>query len=195
MNLLLDGAIDGFFPIDKALIENLKKENDTLKERIASVSYYSYLLSPSVNCLSEEEPLFDIVDEVLQLGGHSAMVEFNPETVIYCDHSIAKRALEEVVKNADMYKTGDAEPIIRCIDGENSLVIKVLNEGKLPDPLPLFFEPWARGDDSRTSGGSGLGLSIAYQAMELHYGSVSIAEEDGMVAVTLEFPNKPAELY
>ena len=141
------------------------------------------------------EPLFDIVDEVLQLGSHSARVEFNPETVIYCDHSTAKRALEEVVKNADMYKTGDAEPIIRCISGENSLVIKVLNEGKLPDPLPLFFEPWARGDDSRTSGGSGLGLSIAYQVMELHYGSISISEEDGMVAVTLEFPNKPAELY
>ena len=189
MNLLLDGASDGFFPIDRSLICNLKKENDTLMERIASVSYYSYLLSPSVNFTLAEEPLINIVDEVLQLGGYKARVEFNPEIIIASDHSIAKRAIEEVVKNAVMYKTTDSCPIIRCERAESSVVVRILNDGHLPDPLPLFFEPWSRGDDSRTSGGSGLGLSIVYQAMELHGGSVAISEEDGMVTVTLEFPD------
>ncbi len=189
MNLLLDGAMDGFFPIDKSLIENLKKENDTLKERVASVSYYSYLLSPSVNFAMAEESLLNIVDEVLQLGGYDARVEFNPETVISGDYAIMKRAIEEVVKNAIMYRTSDREIIIRCEDGDGSRILKVLNDGKLPNPLPLFFEPWARGDDSRTEGGSGLGLSIVYQAMELHHGSVAISEENGVVSVTLEFPN------
>ena len=88
-----------------------------------------------------------------------------------------------------MYRTSDREIIIRCEDGDGSRIVKVLNDGKLPNPLPLFFEPWARGDDSRTEGGSGLGLSIVYQAMELHHGSVAISEENGVVSVTLEFPN------
>lgn len=189
MNLLLDGAMDGFFPIDRTLVENLKKENDTLAERIASVSYYSYLLSPSVNFSMAEESLFDIVDEVLQLGGYKARVEFSPETVVSGDHAIMRRAIEEVVKNASLYKTTEIDPVIRCRAGENSLIVEVVNDGHLPDPLPLFFEPWARGDDSRTEGGSGLGLSIVYQAMELHGGAVAISESDGKVSVTLEFPN------
>lgn len=189
MNLLLDGAMDGFFPIDRSLIENLKKENDTLKERIASVSYYSYLLSPSVSFSMAEESLINIVDEVLQLGGYKARVEFNPETIISGDHSIMRRAIEEVVKNAVIYRTSEREPVIRCEAGDGSIIIKVVNDGVLPDPLPLFFEPWSRGDDSRTSGGSGLGLSIVYQAMELHGGSVAISEENREVTVTLEFPN------
>lgn len=188
MNLLIDGAIDGFFPLDDNLLKSLKTENDTLKQRIASVSYYSYLLSPTISFSLAEESLLDIVDEVLQIGRFDAKVEFSPELKISCDMSIAKRAIEEVVKNAVSYKSGGI-PSIKAERIDSKVVITISNEGTLPDPLPLFFEPWARGDDSRTSGGSGLGLSIVYQAMELHSGTVAITEDNGEVSVTLEFPD------
>ena len=98
------------------------------------------------------------------------------------------RAAEEILYNAGEYSSGDKKIVIRCFYDKASAVITVRNSGKLPDPRPQFFEPWARGDDSRTSGGSGLGLPIVYQIMELHSGAVSIDESDGFVEVRLVFP-------
>ena len=94
----------------------------------------------------------------------------------------------EVLKNSIEYRTGNEKPEWRAVVTDDYLVVTISNHGRLPDPLPQFFEPWARGDASRTQGGSGLGLSIVYQIMELHGGKVSIREEDGIVFVDMSFP-------
>lgn len=189
MNLLLSGAEDGMFPVDDKLITAIKNENDTLKSRIASVTYYSYLMSPDVKCQMSEVSLLNAADEVLQSGKHRIKIEFAPELTVYADPVLLSRALSEVIDNADTYKEGDDSPIWRAEKSGNKTVLYIENRGKLPQPLPQFFEPWARGDDSRTEGGSGLGLSIVYQIMELHNGSVSISEKNGIVTTALEFPD------
>ena len=191
MNLLLDGAQDGFFPINMDLIKSLKKENDTLTARIASVSYYSYLLTPNVKFEPRVLTVMELADPALQSINAKFIVEFSLETYLYGDTELVQRALIEVLKNANTYKIGDEEPTINAYERDDRTIITVTNKGKLPEPRPQFFEPWARGDESRTAGGSGLGLPIVYQIMELHSGSVSIAESEGYVAVTLTFPKKP----
>ena len=189
MNLLLSGAEDGMFPVDDKLIAAIKNENDTLKSRIASVTYYSYLMSPDVKCQRSEVSLINAADEVLQSGKHRIRLEFSPELTVYADPALLSRALSEVIDNADSYKEGDEMPVWKGERNGGKTVLCIENRGRLPRPLPQFFEPWARGDDSRTEGGSGLGLSIVYQIMELHNGSVSIAEKDGTVITSLEFPD------
>lgn len=190
MNILLDGAVDGFFPVNMELINSIKKENDTLTERIASVSYYSYLLSPEVKYKPQVMHLLDVADLALQTSGMKCMIEFSPEVYVFADQDLAQRALLEAIKNANTYKVGDEEPRMTVHEYDDRTVITVTNKGTLPNPLPQFFEPWARGDESRTAGGSGLGLPIVYQIMELHSGSVSIVENGGYVALTLTFPKK-----
>ncbi len=188
MNMILEGVTDGLFPLTIETIETLKKENDTLKERIQSVSYYSYLLSPDVKCSKSELVLKDEVETALYKVNGNVTLSFDPSTIVYADDTLIVRALEEVLQNAIEYRTGDNPPVITTGEEGNNLVIEIVNDGNLPDPLPLFFEPWSRGDQSRTSGGSGLGLSIVYQIMELHNGTVDITGEEGKVKVTLEFP-------
>ncbi len=188
MNMILEGVTDGLFPLSMELVETLKKENDTLKERIASVSYYSYLLSPDAKCEKRELVLKDEVDTAMcKVSGNIAPV-FPEDTIVYADDALLVRALEEVMQNALEYRNTDKPPVVQTREEDNNLVVEISNDGALPQPLPLFFEPWSRGDQSRTSGGSGLGLSIVYQIMELHNGSVEIAENDGKVTVTLSFP-------
>ena len=52
-----------------------------------------------------------------------------------------------------------------------------------------FFEPWARGDWSRTSGGSGLGLPIASTIVFLHGGQITVTQkEENLVSAVISWP-------
>ena len=188
MNMILEGISDGLFPLSMEVIGTLKKENDTLKERIASVSYYSYLLSPDAKCEKRELVLKDEIDTAMCKVSGEVVSSFPAGTIVYADDALIVRALNEVIHNAIEYRKGSNPPEITTREEDNNLIVEITNDGALPQPLPLFFEPWSRGDQSRTSGGSGLGLSIVYQIMELHNGTVDITEKDGKVLVTLSFP-------
>ena len=190
LNILIDGALDHVFPLDDKLIQAIKKENDTLSKRIASVGYYSYLLSPDVKADPIDVGSFGIAGDVIAVNKLSCSVS-GDDIAIYADPSLLSRALLEVIRNADIYGDSSVVPDISFRRrGDGSAVAEIRNKGNLPKPLPQFFEPWARGDESRTQGGSGLGLPIVYQIMELHGGSVSISERDGFVIVRLSFPPK-----
>lgn len=188
MNIILEGIQDGMFPITEETVAMLKKENDTLQSRIASVSYYSFLLSPDAKCDKKEINLYSQSLDISMMTKAELDIEIGKDTILYADEKLVSRAFLEVVKNALEYRIGDEPPKLKAMEVEDYLSVTVSNRGKLPDPLPQFFEPWARGDESRTQGGSGLGLSIVYQIMELHGGKVSIREEGGEVFVEMLFP-------
>ena len=188
LNILISGAIDGVFPLDMQLIESMKKENDTLMQRIQSVAYYSYLLSPDAKAQKKPTDIVSALSSAVAGCGIECSI---PEEAgeVDADPVLLGRALHEVISNAGSYSAQGTIPRVSVERRAGSVSISVMNDGHLPDPLPQFFEPWARGDASRTSGGSGLGLPIVYQIMELHSGTVSISESDGIVSVVLTFPD------
>lgn len=186
MNLLLSGAEDGVFPIDRNLIESVKKENDTLMSRISSVSFYSTLQDRGKDMKKRNIDVLELADSLL--SGRS-IVQFSAEDGLSFDgdYALSERAIKEVLDNAETYRKGGSVRWVVTKEG-NFVVMRISNDGKLPSPRPQFFEPWARGDSSRHEGGSGLGLPICYQIMNLHGGDVSIDENGNTVTVTLRFP-------
>ena len=188
MNVLLSGAADGLFPLDETLIASLRKENDTLSSRIASVTYYSKLLSPDQKLDVCAFRLSDLFGEFLMQGDQMSL-EIPEDLTLEADYSLVRRALQEIMKNAVEYRSGGTVDVI-AEKKDGYVTVIVVNAGSLPEPRPQFFEPWARGDESRHQGGSGLGLPIVYQIMELHGGSVDIDEASGFVSVTLRFPQE-----
>ena len=108
--------------------------------------------------------------------------------ILNIDYELVKRALKEVLDNAYKYGESEEDVVVSVHLKDGFADICIMNRGRLPQPRPPFFEPWARGDESRHEGGSGLGLPIVHQIMEMHHGSVSIDEKDGFVFVTLRFP-------
>ena len=191
LSLLVSGVQDGVFPVNEDLMDQFKAEVDTLSSRISSVNYYSQLLFPETKACREELSMLDVLDEVLMATKLSLLV---PETdaVVYADRKMLIRALTEVIKNANDYGDKTETPALAASHGKDNLIIEVRNKGSLPKPLPQFFEPWARGDASRSSGGSGLGFPIVAQIMELHRGKVTVFEDDDHVVVRLLFPFKAA---
>jgi two-component system, OmpR family, sensor kinase len=80
---------------------------------------------------------------------------------------------------------------VRESDGWDALEVSDTGIGIPEDQLPLIFERFYRADSSRTTGGAGLGLSIARQIAEAHGGRIEVESTPGEGSTfTLLLPKK-----
>jgi two-component system, OmpR family, sensor histidine kinase ArlS len=62
--------------------------------------------------------------------------------------------------------------------------------GISPEELENIFHPFYRVDESRTTSGFGLGLSLAHRIVKLHRGHIAVASTPGKGTVfTIELPS------
>lgn len=189
LSLLLEGAQDGMFPLDQVLVSKLKGECDSLSERVGAVSYYAHLLSPDAKCNRSNVSVRSFITSAV--GGFEPLCllfDFPDDFVMLMDERLGSRAVEELLKNAQQNNTSSSPLSVTVKKEGQSAIIQVANKGHLPSPLPDFFEPWARGDQSRHEGGSGLGLPIIGQIMRLSDGKAEIHQEGDEVIASLFFP-------
>jgi signal transduction histidine kinase len=103
-----------------------------------------------------------------------------------------KRAIANLVANAVNYG-GGARLTLRPAAEDRMLVIEVEDDGPgiPPGELERVFEPFHRGEPSRSreTGGVGLGLPIARNIARAHGGDVTLANRpDGGAKATLTLP-------
>ena len=191
MKMIIDGLNDGVFPADESTFKELQKENDTLSERIDRVIEFSSLQADTeleidtVNTqLFTEEIFANFKDK------DSVVTEVQCESIA-CDSVLMGRAVTELLKNAVEANGGASEPVKWVIKEEGDFYeMDIYNNGHIPSTVDTdIFEPWARGDWSRTSGGSGLGLPIASTIIVLHKGTITICQDgEDKVKATLKWP-------
>jgi signal transduction histidine kinase len=136
---------------------------------------------------AQEEPvnldlaklLHTLCDDLVDMG---ETVDYSgPEShTVSCRPVALQRALTNVLSNAVSYG-GCAH--VSLVPDEAGCDIRVEDEGPgIPqDKLDTVFEPFVRLDPARnrSTGGSGLGLSIARSVMRSHGGDVSLANKPG----------------
>ena len=84
---------------------------------------------------------------------------------------------------------GEVRVTLEVRDGVTSLAVADNGAGILPADLPRVFERFYRADQSRSTGGSGLGLSISKAIVEAHGGTIEVASEVGKGATfTVRLP-------
>jgi two-component system sensor histidine kinase CpxA len=94
------------------------------------------------------------------------------------DQRLIHRAIENIIRNALSYSPVDSKVIISCycMNEHNQVLIDIEDEGPgVPEEqLSKIFNPFYRVDTSRekNTGGYGLGLAIARQAIKLHHGEI-----------------------
>jgi signal transduction histidine kinase len=111
-----------------------------------------------------------------------------------------RRILLNVIENALKFTpSGGRVDIVASSPCGAYLVLEVRDTGIgiAPAALPHVFERFYRADSSRTrqsaqSGGSGLGLSLARELVEMQNGTITIASQPGAgTTVTIRLPAQP----
>lgn len=101
-----------------------------------------------------------------------------------------KRAIGNLVDNAIRYG-GQAVVSLGRDNGMAVIRIEDSGPGIPPERLKSVFDPFVRGDDSRSqdTGGAGLGLSIAQATVSAHGGQIALTNRDtGGLCATVTLP-------
>lgn len=108
------------------------------------------------------------------------------------DPELLRRAVENVLRNAIRHTLAATEVHVTLERAEDKalLLIRDHGPGAPEEALPRLFDAFYRveRDRDRTSGGIGLGLSIARRAVELHKGRISARNTLPGLGVQIELP-------
>lgn len=173
-SLRLEELINEFFEITRF---NLT-ENELIREKVN-------LSVMTEQVISEFMPIFR--DNRL-----SCDRDIEKDIFISCDVGKTERVLDNLIRNAVSYSYPDSTVYIKLFSSEDKAVMTFENSGKtIPkEKLSRIFEQFFRADSSRgsSSGGSGLGLSVAKQIVELHSGEIFAESEDEKIKITVRLP-------
>jgi len=128
-----------------------------------------------------------------QEAGDAVEIEGRISPPFSCRPHALRRCLTNIVDNAIRYGN---RATIRAEDGAERIAIRILDEGPgIPeDELEKAFEPFFRGEASRSreTGGTGLGLGIARNIARAHGGDLSLRNRpEGGLEATLALPRTP----
>jgi two-component system OmpR family sensor kinase len=114
---------------------------------------------------------------------------------IYADAILIRRAIENVLDNANKYSPAGAPVTVSVAQEPQSPTYRIAvtdrGFGIRASDLPQVFSPFFRADRSRTraTGGVGLGLALAKRVVEAHGGRIEVASQvDAGTTVTFLLP-------
>ena len=111
------------------------------------------------------------------------------ETIIQADSRYLYRIIENMYSNVTKYALEGSRVYVDILSGNNKVKIEIKNTSKekLNITAEELMQRFVRGDSSRNTEGSGLGLSIAQSLTELQKGKFSIYLDGDLFKVTIEF--------
>ena len=114
----------------------------------------------------------------------------SPSPVILADGQLLWRVFDNLLSNAVKYAMPGTRVYLDLTqeEGYATLLFRNISKEELNVPAADLLERFVRGDRSRHSEGSGLGLSIAQSLTELMGGELSLDIDGDLFKVSLRFP-------
>lgn len=194
INALKDGKI----PMEDLpqYMETIEKKVNSLTELINSFHEYSKTEHPDFHldlkrmdlCEFLREYLAEKFDEINQAG---FLLDVKiPEEPILCDIDSFqfKRAFNNILNNALQYNRLGTVIRVSLTQKETSLLLSIADNGVgIPDEIKKdLFSPFVVGNQSRSTSGSGLGLSITKKIINAHGWNIRLADTKNMEGTIFE---------
>ncbi len=115
-----------------------------------------------------------------------------PSVMMQGDGRLVWRVLSNLLSNAVKYAMPGTRLYIdlMAVEGKVVISLKNISREELNVDADELMERFVRGDDSRNTEGSGLGLNIAKSLMELQKGQLQLLVDGDLFKVTLIFPGE-----
>ena len=183
---------------EKAYLEVLSRQSQRMKKLIEDLMEMS---KASTGNIPVEIGKIDAVEAVnqalgeftdkLSAAGLTPVFRQSEEAVfLLADGRLLWRAMSNVLSNAVKYALPGTRLYVDVSAVEDKAVIsfKNISGAQLNISAEELMERFVRGDSSRNTEGSGLGLNIAKSLMELQKGQLQLLVDGDLFKVTLVFP-------
>ncbi|MDO5400544.1 MAG: histidine kinase dimerization/phospho-acceptor domain-containing protein [Eubacteriales bacterium] len=183
---------------EKQYLEVLSRQSMQLKKLIEDLIEMS---RASTGNMTVDITQVDAVEAVNQaLGEFADKLEAAMLTPVFrhsddtapmmADGKLVWRVLHNLLSNAVKYALPGTRLYVDmlCLEGKVILSMKNVSRDQLNIDAEELMERFVRGDGSRNTEGSGLGLNIAKSMMELQHGTLQLLVDGDLFKVTLIFP-------
>jgi signal transduction histidine kinase len=183
-------------------LNRIQKESDRLNSLVGQLLQVtraegdpSFLRREPVRVDELVQQLVD--DSAIEAQAHGCELQYTraQPVVVEGDPELLRRAVENVIRNAIRYAPRQTAVEVSLARNNGKAVLDVRDRGPgVPDEsLPRIFDAFYRveSDRARSSGGLGLGLSIARRAIELHKGVIRARNAQPGLEVEMELPVVP----
>ncbi len=185
-------------------LDRIGAEANQLSHLITQVLVLSRLENIEVEHHLEPVCLEGVIERIVRDANfegqmHTSSATFNCKhnATLTGDGRLLHSAIENVVRNAMRFSpAGSRVEITQTIEenqAESTVVVLISDQGPgvPPECIEDLFKPFFRvaGNHGRPSEGAGIGLAIAYRAVNLHHGTIRAANRpDGGLTVEIRLP-------
>ena len=182
-----------------AALDRIEMESERVNTLVGQLLALTRLESGAERVPPETVALEDVVQQVIDDANYEAkplhkevrVLEL-AQCVVRGSSELLRSGIENVVRNAIRYTAEGTAVEVTLTTRLDAAVVTVRDHGPgVPDSeLQHIFEPFYRVGEARerSSGGVGLGLSIADRTIKLHGGSVRAENVSGGLLITIEIP-------
>src|ERR1700677_4913543 len=167
------------------LVEITRAEGDPEARKFAIVD-----LEQVVDDIVSEERLDAELRECgLQVSGQL-------ERPLWGDSELLRRAVSNVLRNAIRYSPSHSTVEVTLLETADTSIVEIRDHGPgvSEELLSQIFKPFFRVEEARdtSSGGVGLGLSIAMRAVQVHQGTITAENAKPGLKVQIALPRLPS---
>jgi signal transduction histidine kinase len=189
----------------EAALDRIERDVDRITSLVADIVEIAFVEGDPAVQGTAVVPCAEIVDEVLrdcsveaEIRGCRIAVNGKLEGLVLGNRELLRRAVENVVRNAIRYAPEQTTIDISTNedDGTAHIYVRDFGPGVPHEALSRIFDPFYRVEEARsaTGGGSGLGLSIAKRAVQVHHGAICAENALPGLRVHLAIPLIPEPL-
>ena len=181
----LEGILDGVYPPDEANIAPALEETYLLERLVEDLRLLALAEANQLRFEMKPVSLSELTEAILGLFSAQAaernvsiLIEADPDLPeVNVDPQRFQQVVGNLIDNALSFTPEGSSIDLSIQRKENTVVLTVVDGGPgIPDDeLPYVFDRFWRGDKSRarSTGGAGLGLSIARQLVEAQGGKIT----------------------